>query len=288
MNVSHRTSVRRAGGVPVASDGSAGDPACGSADPPSGSVSSSGPLSAAGRAGSARTVGVVSGSGGAGGSTLAAALAVTAAVGGARVLLVDLDPFGGGADLLLGMDEVPGLRWPGLAGSRGRLPADSLHQALPRAGSLAVLSWGPDAEMDVSVDAAQSVLEAGRRGHDLVVLDLPRWLCPVRAVAVSAASELLVVVPGRLRAVAATARTLAALGHPPGDCALVVRRRSGDDLTSRQVGDALRVPVLADLRDDPRVLTAAGVGQPPGLSARSVLRRVARRCLGPEFEPRVA
>jgi hypothetical protein len=36
------------------------------------------------------------------------------------------------------------------------------------------------------------------------------------------------------------------------------------------------------------VLTAGVGGQPPGLPARSVLRRAARRCLGPEFEPRVA
>jgi secretion/DNA translocation related CpaE-like protein len=219
---------------------------------------------------------------------LAAAVAVTAAVGGARVLLVDLDPLGGGADLLLGMDEVPGLRWPDLAESRGRLPAKSLHEALPRAGTLAVLSWGPDSEVNVSVAAAGSVLDAGRRGHDLVVLDLPRWPCPVRSVAVEAVGELVVVVPGRLRAVAAAVQALAILGRPVSTCGLVVRRRSGDELTSRQVGDALRAPVLADLRDDPRVLAAGLRGQPPGLPARSALRRAAQRCLGPGSEPWVA
>src|SRR5919107_799963 len=61
---------------------------------------------------------VVGGRGGAGGSVFAVATAVRAARSGERVLLVDCDPLGGGVDLVLGAEDVGGLRWPG-AGTGG-------------------------------------------------------------------------------------------------------------------------------------------------------------------------
>lgn len=67
-----------------------------------------------------QVVTVVGGRGGAGASVLATALAVTASRAGARTLLVDADPLGGGLDLLLGHEEVAGLRWPDLADAAGR------------------------------------------------------------------------------------------------------------------------------------------------------------------------
>jgi secretion/DNA translocation related CpaE-like protein len=226
----------------------------------------------------ARVLGLLAGSGGSGGSTLAAAVAVTAAADGARVLLVDLDPLGGGIDLLLGLDDVPGLRWSGLTGSRGRLPAHGLHDALPRAGSLAVLAWDRGAPVEVPADVVDAVLDAGRRGHDLVVLDLPR--CgPVLAMVAGRVGEVVMVAAAQIRAVAAAAQTMAALATPLRPGGLVVRRRAGDELTGRQVGEVLGLPVLTDLREDPRVVAAAARGQLPGLSARSALRRAARCCL---------
>src|SRR3954454_5499350 len=66
--------------------------------------------------------------GGAGASTVATALAVAAAPGS---LLVDADAGGGGLDLLLGAESVEGLRWPELAGLRGRVAGDALLASLP-------------------------------------------------------------------------------------------------------------------------------------------------------------
>lgn len=82
----------------------------------------------------------VGGRGGAGASTLAAALAVTATRRGLRTLLVDADPLGGGIDMVLGGEEAAGLRWPDLAGARGRMSGPQLRDALPRIHDLAVLS----------------------------------------------------------------------------------------------------------------------------------------------------
>src|SRR5690606_16343574 len=59
-----------------------------------------------------RVLAVVGGRGGAGASVLATATAVVSARSGDRTLLVDCDPLGGGLDLVLGAEEVTGLRWP--------------------------------------------------------------------------------------------------------------------------------------------------------------------------------
>jgi len=77
-------------------------------------------------------VAVLSGRGGAGGSTLAAALALAGVRRGLRSTLVDLDPAGGGIDLLFGLETEPGPRWSELAQWRdGRLSGRSLREALP-------------------------------------------------------------------------------------------------------------------------------------------------------------
>ena len=77
-------------------------------------------------------IAVLSGRGGAGGSTLAAALALAGTRRGLRATLVDLDPAGGGIDLLFGLETEPGPRWSELAQWRdGRLCGRSLRDALP-------------------------------------------------------------------------------------------------------------------------------------------------------------
>jgi secretion/DNA translocation related CpaE-like protein len=70
-----------------------------------------------------RIVGVMGAGAGAGASTFAVTLALGAAARSLRVLLVDGDPLAGGLELLLGMEDMPGIRWDDLADSRGRLGA---------------------------------------------------------------------------------------------------------------------------------------------------------------------
>ena len=56
-------------------------------------------------------------------------------------LLLDADPLGGGIELVLGCEDAPGLRWPEVVATEGRVGAVALRSALPSVGSLAVLSW---------------------------------------------------------------------------------------------------------------------------------------------------
>jgi secretion/DNA translocation related CpaE-like protein len=222
----------------------------------------------------ARVVGVVGGCGGAGASVFASGLAVTAAERGQQVLLADLDPVGGGLDLMLGVDGVPGLRWPDLAGARGRLPSSSVHDALPRLDGLAVLAWGRGEPVDVPAVAVDAVLTSATRTHDLVVLDLPRGGDErLLTAAVRQVHDLLVVVPARLRATAAAAQLVGRWGALAASAGVVVRRSPGDRLSSRAVADAVELPLALEMRDEPRVDTLLDHGEPPALRGRGPLHR---------------
>ena len=116
-----------------------------------------------------RVIAVTGGRGGAGASMFATALAQIAS----SSLLVDLDPWGGGIDLLLGSESVPGLRWPDLSLQGGRLAWSAVRDALPNHRGVSVLSGARHGhEMDAG--AVEAVVDAGRRGGMLVICDLPR------------------------------------------------------------------------------------------------------------------
>src|SRR5437879_9450609 len=73
-------------------------------------------------------IGVLSGCGGAGASVLAAVLAAAAE----RCMLIDCDHLGGGIDVLLGCERVPGPRWRHVRLRGGELDPSVLLDGLPR------------------------------------------------------------------------------------------------------------------------------------------------------------
>ncbi|MGV9978544.1 septum site-determining protein Ssd, partial [Micromonospora wenchangensis] len=147
----------------------------------------------------ARTVAVLGGRGGAGASVLAGGLAVTAARARLRTLLVDADPLGGGLDLVLGWEDLDGLRWPSLTDADGRVDPPALVRALPHRGDLVVLSWDRGEPLALPAPAMAATLDAARRGRDFVVVDLPRQLDDAAVLALQAADQAYVVVPAELR-----------------------------------------------------------------------------------------
>ncbi|MGN6613305.1 MAG: septum site-determining protein Ssd [Angustibacter sp.] len=238
-------------------------------------------------AASAHVLGVVGGCGGAGASVFAAALAVVGAGQGRRTVLVDADTLGGGIDLLVGLDDVAGLRWPDLATARGRLPGLDLHASLPRAGAMAVLGWGRGDPVDLPAAAVDAVLDAACRAHDLVVVDLPRALDGLTQAALARVDELLVVLPARLRAVAAASQVVAAFGGNGVAPSAVVRTGQGR-WSGRQVAESLGVALAAQLRDDAHLDADLSEGLLPGQRARSHLRRAAVHCLDRAAQPAAA
>jgi len=226
-----------------------------------------------------RVFAVVGGRGGAGASVLAASLAMTALQRGCRPLLVDADPLGGGIDLVLGREESAGLRWPGLAGTAGRVSAAALHDALPRVGELSVLSWDRGDLLEVPVEAVEAALEAGRRGHDLVVVDLPRRPDPAAVRVLQAADTVLLIVPAEVRACAAAGRVVTAVRPHCADLRCVVRGPAPAGLRSRDLAAALGLPLVGVLRPEPGLAAALERGEAPAGRGRGPLAGLCRAVL---------
>jgi secretion/DNA translocation related CpaE-like protein len=224
----------------------------------------------------APAVAVVAGCGGAGASTLVAAMGVTAARRGLRPLVVDADPWGGGLDLLLGAEGRAGLRWPALVDARGGLGAVELRSALPQVDGVTVLSWDRGPHLELPVTAAEAVTAAGRRAHDLVVVDVSGRPDPVGSALVRSAELVLLVATAEVRAAAAAARVAGAL--PAGDVRLVVRRvratARGGRLPAAELADAVGRPLAGELVSEPSVRAAAEQGEPPARTGRGALARL--------------
>jgi secretion/DNA translocation related CpaE-like protein len=233
-----------------------------------------------------RVLAVIGGRGGAGASILASGLAVTAATGGFRTLLVDADPLGGGLDLVLGWEQVDGLRWPALLGAGGRVDPPALLQALPHRGDLVLLSFARfagdstspgDLLLPVPGEAMAATLDAARRGRDIIVVDLPRQLDDAAMLALQAADRTLLIVPAELRATAAAARIAAAVGQHCEDLALVVRGPAPGRLKPREIARSLGLPLAGTLRPETALCQALERGEAPAASGRGPLAALCRR-----------
>lgn len=221
-------------------------------------------------------IGVLGGCGGAGASSFAAALAAAAwsatkatpgrrrtisASAGTVPLLVDLDPLGGGLDVVLGAEGVPGARWSGLHATGGRLDPDQLLDGLPRWRGVPFLAC--DGHLPPSPAAVRSVIRSGREIGP-VVLDLGRSMSPARTAALELLPALVVVVPAEIRAVTAAAAMQAVLADEgfAGAARLVVRS-DGAVIGSGRIAEVLDLPLAGSLGNDPGLRSARDRGVDP-------------------------
>ncbi|OBG62136.1 helicase [Mycobacterium sp. E3339] len=218
-------------------------------------------------------VAVVGGCGGAGASTLAAALAQAAA----DAVLVDLDPWGGGIDLLLGAETAPGLRWPDLALQGGRLNWSAAREALPRHRGVSVLS-GTRRGYELAAGPVHAIVDAGRRGAVTVICDLPRRLTDAAQAALDAADLVVVVSRCDVPACAATGALAPVLAAINPNVGLVVRGPSPGGLRAGEIADITGLPLLAAMRAEPRVAEQLECGG-LRLGRRSALAAAARQVL---------
>jgi secretion/DNA translocation related CpaE-like protein len=219
-------------------------------------------------------VGVVGGSGGAGATTFACALAQVAARSGPAVV-IDADPLGPGADRMLGLESSDGVRWDALCRTTGRLSARSLREALPRRGALGVLTWYAGGTGRLQAFALREALSAAQRGHDTVVLDLPRSHDPVVDEVVARCDRLLVVVVPTVAGVASAGRVCARFADP-SRLRLLVR---GSGIAPEEIARATGVPVVAGMADQRGLAEAVDLGLGPVRSRRGPLARAADEVL---------
>lgn len=212
--------------------------------------------------------------GGAGATSFAVAFALACARQGRRTMLVDTDPYGGGIDLVLGVEEAAGPRWDDVASGVGPLAGEALAAALPRCGEVTVLSWSREPSATVEPDAVESLLTAARRGAGVVVVDVPRSFDAASRVALSAADLAYVVCPAEVRAMASGRRVVAALRPYVDDVRAVVRGPSASHLSGGVVADSLGVPCAGWLRPEPGIELDLDEGRPPGRANRGPLARL--------------
>lgn len=216
---------------------------------------------------------VVAGRGGAGASVFAAALALSAT----EPLLVDVDPWSGGLDLLVGAETTPGLRWPDLALGGGRIGYPALQKSLPsRAGVTLLANGRGGGEIDPA--ALTSVVAAGSRGGATVVCDMPRRSTPAAESALDAADLVVVVVTAEVRACAAASAMASWVSAVNPNVGLVVRGPAPGGLRAAEVAAAVGLPLLAAMRPQPGLAEALERGGLK-LPRRSPLAAAAHRVL---------
>lgn len=200
---------------------------------------------ARGGAGDGRVIAVVGARGGAGASVFAVALARTAT----SALLVDLDPWSGGIDLLL-HSAAPGLRWPDLSPQGGRLSWPAVRDALPNHRGVSVLS-GTRSCHEMDAGPVESILDAGRRGGVVAICDLPRRATAAAGAALECADLVVAITTCDVRAAASAAAMAPVLRALNQNIGLVVRGPSPGGLRAREVADVTQLPLVAAMRPEP-------------------------------------
>jgi secretion/DNA translocation related CpaE-like protein len=220
------------------------------------------------------TIGVIGGSGGAGATTLACALGQTAARSGATVV-IDADPLGPGVDRVLGLDGRDGIRWDALCQTTGRFSGRALREALPHHGRLGVLTWYSTKPAPLQAFAVRNAVAAAQRGHDFVVIDLPRQLDPLVEEVVARCDRVYVVavptVPGL-----ASALRMCLRFRDPARFRLVLR---GGEVSANAVARLASVPVAAQMADQRGLAEAVDLGCGPLRSRRGPLARTTQALL---------
>jgi secretion/DNA translocation related CpaE-like protein len=214
------------------------------------------------------TIGVTGGSGGVGATTFACALGQVAARGGPAVV-IDTDPLGPGIDRVLGVETRDGIRWDALCQTTGRLSARSLREALPRRDGVGVLTWYAGTRGSLQAFAVREALSAAQRGHDTVVIDLPRTADPVVDEIAARCDLVLVLVAPTVAGVASAGRVCGRFPDRSG-LRLVVR---GSGLDATEVARVTGVPVLTQMGHQRGLDESIDLGLGPVRSRRGPLGR---------------
>ncbi len=208
----------------------------------------------------ARIVGVVGGSGGSGASVTSAALVMSAQSRGHRCVLVDADSESAGVDLLLGLDETPGLRWHHLNPSAGPPPGEQLFGALPRAGTCAVITRDRCDTSRLEPDLIHTTIHALVGVVDLIVVDLPRGAIELRTQLSSLFDVVLVVFTCDLRG-ATSSRAVVDSLREHVDVRLLARRGQHDSLDPSDISEWLDAPLAGVLPREPGIPSAVDRGE---------------------------
>lgn len=221
-------------------------------------------------------VGVLGASGGLGASTIATVLSVRASMAGHPALLVDAHPWGGGLDVLLGLDSAPGLRWPDFGASRGEIDVTGVLARLPSARGCRVLSWDRSPSR-ASAHTGVGLVASLTHGTALTVIDVPGPESSDAALWWGTCDHVVLLCGSGVRQVATAAVVLEALesaaaGSSEGDLGAgspsirgVLREQAAGSPDRDTVSAILGLPLLGSIKHDARVESAVAAGEAVGV-----------------------
>ena len=227
----------------------------------------------------AHIIGVVGGSGGVGASVLTAAIAVRAAQAGLHPVCLDGDRLGGGLDVTLGVEQEAGVRWPDLAGARGRIDGGELLRRLPSVDDVSVLSFDRARDVQLGAGTIEEVLRALSTAVDLVVVDLPRPDHEVFAALVPAVDAIVLLAGSGICDLAGASAIAEHLIRACPDVWLCLRTSGRGSHFADTVAGALDLPLLAVIREEPSLAVDLLHGIPPGSSSKGALAAAADQVL---------
>lgn len=210
-----------------------------------------------------RVISVVGTAGGVGASVLAAALATRASHKGAAVVAVDARPFGGGLDVVLGVDEEPGLRWRHLMDVVGEVDGAEVFGRIPLAGRCGVVSFDRDAPVVPPREALEGIVAGLSRVSDIVVIDAPRAGELWEEEVADLSDDVVALTGTSIPAVAAAGAAVPHLDAVYDGLWLACRvdRRNTD--LPETLSTLLDVPLVGAIATDPKVSVALEEGRPP-------------------------
>ncbi|WP_348537379.1 septum site-determining protein Ssd [Paenarthrobacter sp. OM7] len=224
-------------------------------------------------------MGIIGGSGGAGATTTAIWLAQAAADHGVSTMLIDGDPWGGGLELAVTAEDIPGLRWPDFSETRGSIDPAQFRDSLPFAGGFAYLSWPGTRDAIHSPDtrAVAAVMDAARRSFELILVDIGRSGEGVRNLAWDC-DRMVLLAKAHLKSAVAAGRILNEL--PPIDAGLVVRGSSASSVDAGLIAESLGLPLLGVLPEVRGVAAGTELGRILEFGRRRPVNRFALSVLG--------
>jgi hypothetical protein len=225
------------------------------------------------------TVGVIAGSGGAGRLDVR----VRAGPDGGRVgsgRRHRRRPAGPGVDRVLGLDGYDGIRWDALCQTTGRFSGRSLRESLPRRDGLGVLTWYPGPQGPLQAFAVRKRIAAAQRGHETVVVDLPRSVDPLVEELVARCDQVFVLTVPTVAGLASAVRLCARFRTPTRCgwcCAATGSAPMPVPADHRAGGRADARPARARGGDRPRARAGALAPWPARPDARSLVAAPPRR-----------
>jgi secretion/DNA translocation related CpaE-like protein len=227
----------------------------------------------------ARIIGVVGGSGGVGASVLTAAIAVRAAQADLRPACLDGDRLGGGLDVTVGIEQERGVRWPELAAARGRVDGLELLRRLPSIDGVCVLSFDRTRDVPLAGELVHEVLLALSVAADVVVVDLPRPDHDIFAALAPSVDAMVLLAGSGIRDLAGASVIAEHLIRACPHVWLCLRTGGKGSHFADTVAEALDLPLLAVVREEPSLAADLRHGIPPGSSAKGALAAAADRVL---------